>query len=256
MMQMNDDEKILIKHLKDLSQRSYSRNIYTYSRFLSMTEIDAVIRNSKEFLPLKPAFFGGSEAAERQIAVFGSEESMGYPPEYPVSVIKIVPLSEKYAENLEHRDYLGALMNLGIERELLGDIIIKGKAAWLYSIESITDFIIENLTKVRHTEVRCEQALGDIPELKQELNEMTVNVSSERIDSIVSSFTGISRGHIDELFRSGKVFVNGREVSSVSAKLKEGDVLTVRGYGRAIYDGISHETKKGRLCVSLRKYGA
>ncbi len=252
---MADDDKILIKHMHDLSQRAFSRNIYMFSRFLSLAEQDVLLKNSSELGAVPWDFYGGSESAERRIAVFGSEELFGYPPDYPLLVIRIEPVNEKYAESLEHRDYLGALMNLGIERELLGDIIIRDKRAWLYCMDSIADFIKDNLDRVRHTDVRCEISSPDVPELEQKLTELSYNVASERIDAIVSSFTGISRGHIEDLFNEGKVFINGRKISSLSARLKEGDSLTVRGYGKAIYDGISHETKKGRLCVRMRKYG-
>lgn len=251
---MADEDRILIKHLRDLEQRSYSRNIYTYSGFLSMPEQDLFLKNQSEFKLIRHSLFGGSELSERKIVVFGSVDELGYAPEYPVKILKVTPVNEKFAEDLNHRDYLGALMNLGIERSLLGDIVVKGKTAYIYCLDSILEFIIENLTRIRHTSVKCEEVSADVPELAPTLVETTVNVASERIDSIVSSMAGMSRSHIDVLFKEGKVFLNGKVNESMSTRLKTGDVLTVRGFGKAIYGGIAGNTRKGRLAVSLKVY--
>ena len=85
---------------------------------------------------------------------FGNPEELGYEEPFPIVCIGIEPLIEKFGENLNHRDYLGALMNLGIERENLGDIFIKGKTGYVFCLERIADFIMENLTQVRHTHVK------------------------------------------------------------------------------------------------------
>jgi len=251
----NDEEKLLLRHLKDLAERAFARSIYTYSNFLSLTEQDVFLKAGSEFGFISHELYGGSELAERRIAVFGDEESFGYPPEYPVTVIKTEPVNDRFSEELTHRDYLGALMNLGIERALTGDIIIRDKRAWIYCHESMAEHICDNLNRIKHTEVSCKIVSSDIPELRPVLTEITLNVASQRTDSIVAAFCGLSRNHAESLFRQGKVFINGREEESVSRKIKEGDILTVRGFGKAIYDGISNETKKGRINIRLRKYG-
>ncbi len=108
--------------------------------------------------------------------------------------------------------------------------------------------------KIRHTDVCCSICSDDVPELRPILEEVRLNIASERLDSIVSSLTGISRSHIERLFNEKRVFLNGRIVESLSARPREGDILTIRGFGKAIYDGISGSSKKGRLYVTLRKY--
>ena len=106
--------------------------------------------------------FGGNESCERQIVQFGDKEILGYEGIYPISLIKIEPLTPKFAEELGHRDYLGALMNLGIQRELLGDIFIKEKEAYVYCLSHISDFISDNLKSVRHTHVKVTIYNDDI----------------------------------------------------------------------------------------------
>ena len=251
---MNDEEKLLLTHLRDLSERSDRAGIYTFSNFLSLPEQDLFLRNVREYGFRNYRFEGGSESAERRIVVFGSEEDFGYPPELPITALLVEPLQEKYGEELSHRDILGAMMSLQIDRSLTGDIIVRGKKAYLLCLTRIADFLTENLTKIRHTDVRTSVCGSDVPDLRPVLAEVRLNIASERLDSIVSSLTGISRSHIERLFSEKRVFLNGRVVESLSARPKEGDILTVRGFGKAIYDGISGSSKKGRLYVTLRKY--
>ena len=98
---------------------------------------------------------GGYQDAERVMLRFGGEELMGYEEEFPISCLKVSPVSAKFADVLTHRDYLGALMNLGIERDRLGDILIAGNEAFIFCTSSMADFITENLVKVKHTSVSC-----------------------------------------------------------------------------------------------------
>ena len=114
--------------------------------------------------------------------------------------------------------------------------------------------LASSLTQVRKTAVTAEVSGTDIPEIQPEYAPVRLNVVSERLDAIAAAFTGLSRGQAEKLFGAEKVFVNGRVILDKSTRLKEGDVLSVRGFGKAVYDGIEHETKKNRLWVSLRKY--
>lgn len=251
---MPEQDELFKRRMIDLARQAESRSMYTFSGFLGLAEQDMYTRMGKDLGFIDHELYGGSPAAERQIAVFGSEAEFGYPPEYPIAVMSIVPAAEKFAEELNHRDYLGAILNLGIDRSLIGDIVIRGKRAWFYCLDSIADYMAENLTQVRHDTVRCTRASGDIPELTPELKEVSINIASERLDSIVAALTGISRNHVTELFTQQKVSVNGRIVMNYSKGLKEDDVLSVRGFGKAIYAGVTGESRKGRLYVTLKKY--
>ena len=93
-----------------------------------------------------------------------------------------------------------------------------------------------------------------VPALEPRREEVRLNVASERLDAVVAAFCGLARGKADQLFAAEKVFVNGLPVTDRSHKLKEGDRFSVRGFGKAVYDGIAHETRKGRFYVRLRKY--
>nr|MBQ6241004.1 hypothetical protein [Lachnospiraceae bacterium] len=233
--------------------RAEKQSIYQYSAFLTPAEQDAFRKNlPKGALPF--AFDGGFPEAERRVLVCGDEETFGYPPEPPLAVLSIAPAHEKFAEDLTHRDFLGALMSLGIERAQLGDIVIRDGTAYLICLEPISGYIAGSLTSVRRTAVKVRREEGPVPALEPELQEMSLNVASERLDAVVAAFCRLARGKADQLFAAEKVFVNGLPVTDRACRLKEGDRFSVRGFGKAIYDGIGSETKKGRLYVRLRKF--
>ena len=173
---------------------------------------------------------------------------------FPISVLKISPLTPKFAQELEHSDYLGAIMNLGIERSLIGDILIKEKDAYVYCMNHIAEFITDNLTTVKHNHVRAT-VCDEIPDIiRPVLTEFEVIAASARIDAVVASITKLSRSSALEFFSAKKVFLNGINIENNSAQLKPGDILVIRGFGKFIFDGCGNETRKGRVYVHMRRY--
>ncbi len=125
--------------LKDLAERSYRQNVYSFSGFLSLAEQDQFWSVEKELPYCKGKLWGGYEQAERKVARFGSAEELGYEEDYPIACVHIWPLQAKFADALSHRDFLGALMNLGIERSTLGDIRVGEKEAYLYCLSGMAE---------------------------------------------------------------------------------------------------------------------
>ena len=244
--------EVMLRHLLDLCRRSKKTGTWQYSAFLSPAEQDDLLRCPEA---AAHSFFltGGYEGAERKILAAGSEEEAG-PAEPPITVIAVRPKSGKFAEELTHRDYLGAILGLGIERGLIGDILIRDKSAWFFCLTSAAGMLTDSLTQVRRTTVTAAITRTDIPELQPRYDPVRMNVASERLDAVVSAFARLSRGQTEKLFSAEKVFVNGRLITDRSARLKKGDILSVRGFGKAVYDGIEHETRKDRIWISLRKY--
>lgn len=246
---MNEDE-LLKKRFLELGNRAYNQNIYTFTHFLNLKEQDVFHRVRKEMPGIEFELYGGMELCERVMIKFGSENMFGYDADFPIEAIMIKPLSEKFADNLEHRDFLGAVMNLGIDRSAIGDILVNSKHACLFCEDKVTDYIIDELTKVRHTSVSCAR-IKDIPQDFVPVYEVRkFSAASERADGIVASVFKLSRSKSSECFKGGKVFVNGGTLYNPDARLKEGDVVSLRGFGRFIYKGIENTTKKGRLQIN------
>ena len=247
---MEKEEALLIKRFKELENRSYNRGVYEYSDFLNIYEQDLLFRNINTSFSL----FGGYENAERQIAVFGNEEDFGYSPSYPIVCILVSPLMQKFADDLTHRDFLGSVLGLGIKRETIGDIIIKNNTGYIFCLNTIADFITENLKKVRHTSVKCEKVTETPEEVNLESTEKFIIVASERLDVIIAEIYNLSRSESNNLFLAKKVFVNGKLTENNSHKIKTGDIVSVRGFGRFNWLGTSGETKKGRLKATVEVF--
>lgn len=250
---MNSDE-LLKKRISELARRSFDRGTYENTGFLSPPEQNIFLSLRKEISYVSADLYSPNASGIRKIAVFGSEGELGYEWHCPVQVIHIAPVSAKFAEELSHRDYLGAVLALGIDRELTGDIIIRGKEAWLFALETISEFICENLTQVRRTNVVSRVVQGEVPELEPRFEPLSANIQSERADLIIAAVTGEGRDGAKKLINSEKVFINGLLISSSSHKIRAGDEIVVRGYGKYIYDGISSTTRKERLNITIRKY--
>ena len=161
---------------------------------------------------------------------------------------------QKFADDLTHRDFLGSVLGLGIKRETIGDIIIKNNTGYIFCLSSVADFIIDNLKKVRHTSVKCEKITETPEEVKPEATEKFIIVASERLDVIIAEIYNLSRSESNTLFTSKKVFINGKLTENNSQKIKAGDTISVRGYGRFNWLGTSGETKKGRLKANVEVY--
>lgn len=238
------------KRFEDLSRRAMERAYNIYSDFLGLSEISEL---SQCRFPIKVTLWGGYENGERVVARFG-EDGYGGTEDFPVKCICIEPVSQKFADKLTHRDFLGSLMGLGIRREVLGDIIINENCGYLFCLDTIADYIVENLTQVKHTTVKCK-VTEKIPENVIPTPEKTeIIVSSERLDVIVSAVYNMSRSQVLPIFRQEKVFVNGVAKSSPSANISDGDIVSVRGFGRFIYNGVLRHTKKDRLVISVGIY--
>ena len=240
---MEKEEALLIKRLQELSDRSYSREIYTYSDFLNMYEQDLLLSNvTGDYI-----LFGGIDSAERKIACFGNEDTFRYSPSYPICCIMISPLMQKFADSLTHRDFLGSVLALGIKREMLGDIIIKENEGYIFCLFAVAEFITENLNKVKHTSVKCA-VINELPEnINPEYTEKVIVVASQRLDAVIGAVYNISRNDSNSLFTAKKVFVNNKLTESNSHKIKENDIISVRGFGRFKWRGMLQETRKGKL---------
>ena len=145
-------------------------------------------------------------------------------------------------------------MNLGIERELVGDIIIKEPDAYVYCLSHIADYICDNLDSIKHTHIRCTICTDEIEAIKPELEEIRIIAASKRIDAVVASLTRLSRSNSNELFTSKKIFLNGICTENKSQNLKKDDVLVIRGHGKYIFIGDEAETRKGRSYLTLMQY--
>ena len=251
---MTADTELIKKRLVELGRKSYNSGIFTFTDFLGLAEQSAFSEVKRELGSIPYEVFGGAEGAERVIIRFGSEEELGYSMPYPISIIKVEPQSQKYADRLTHRDFLGSLLNLGIERHTLGDIVIIDNVGYIFALESIAPYIADSLIKVRRTDVSVS-IITELPEGELYRTERkTVQISSERLDAVIARVYSLSREDAQALFKKRLVFADGREIDSTSYAPKENEKISVRGHGRFIYIGRQSLSKKGKLNVAVEMY--
>ena len=245
-------DDVFAAHLRDLSEKADKSGRYTFTDFLNLDEQNTLDSIKRELTPFE--CFGGTEGCERVAARFGDREANGYEQDFPIVCVKVSPLQQKFADELTHRDILGALMHLGIERSCLGDIVLRNNVAYLFALERIAPFICDNLSTVKHTSVSCE-ITRTLPEGALYRTEpVSLNVSSLRADCVVAAAYRLSRGAAEKLFAAQKVFVDGKLVQSGASLLKEGNIVSVRGSGRFIYRGTTGNSKKGRLFITIERF--
>lgn len=247
-MQINSN--LTCKRFSELSNRAYSKNYAVFSDFLNIDEQSELL-NTK--LVSNFFLFGGFETAERKIACFYND----FKPElsdFPLECIKISPANSKFADKLTHRDFLGSVIGLGIKRETLGDIIVNENCGYIFCLDTISGFIVENLKKVKHTTVTCEK-IHNLPEnvVSKPVPESII-VPSLRIDAVCAGVYKFSRSNAKTLFEQNKIFVNSKICQNSSYILKENDLISVRGFGRFIYSRTVKETKKSRLVIDIENF--
>lgn len=249
---MTKEELLLAKRFVDLSRQAEQKDIVLFSDFLNLNELN-IFRQGIPELYSGYETFGGYELSERQMIAF-IPDALCYAWDYPIACLKITPLNKKFAEILSHRDVLGSLMNLGIERSKLGDILVNEEEIYVFCLENIAGFLMDELTRIRHTVVKCEQIRQDsfTFELKKELVEGII--TSNRLDNVIACVCKTSRSQASQWIKGGKVFLNNRQTLQTTVECKPGELISVRSVGRFRFLDSYGETRKGRLKIQYEKY--
>lgn len=248
------EEELIKKRLEDMAGRCSRGHVFVFSPFLSMAEQDVFHRLRLADHAIDQAgwvMFGGREDSERSMIRFGREEELGYAEAFPIVCVEMAPLMQKFADELTHRDFLGALMNLGIERSTLGDIIILENKGYVFCTTVIASFIVDALERIKHTPVKCR--IAEVPQDVAAPPSVSrkIQVSSERIDAVIAKTYQLSRGESLELFRQKKIYLNGISCANSSALLKPEDVVTARGFGKFTYVGYENISRKGKKNIII-----
>ncbi|MBR5730511.1 MAG: RNA-binding protein [Firmicutes bacterium] len=245
---MNREEQLLSAILQDKYRQCVKRSRHTWSGFLTpaeAAEAEEVCRALKADFVLD----GGYADAERRICIFRPQESWDEEPS-PICVLRIsIP---KGSPALTHRDYLGSLLGLGIERSLVGDILVRDDGADAVVLSEMAEYLAQNLTSVGRAGAFCQ--VLDISELRtgeQKTEDIRDTVASLRLDSICAAAFRTARGKAQEAIRAGLVSVNGRQVLKPDMELCENDRVSCRGKGKAALKEIGGRTRKDRISVII-----
>lgn len=242
------------RHILDLANRSYNNNQYTFTTFLTLAQMSDFYGMLSELPPCGYTIDGGYEGAERVMIRFGREDDLGYSERFPIAYVRIEPVHAKFAEDLTHRDVLGSIMNLGMEREMLGDIIVKNGKIWVICLDNMARLIMDELTRIRHTSIvtYIEDTLPK--DLEPTFEEVRIQATQARADAVVAKLCKLSRNASATLFVEGKIAINGRMMQNHSYMVKEGDIISARGFGKYRFEATEGTTRKGNQILLFERY--
>jgi RNA-binding protein YlmH len=237
--------------IKELIERSRSRGIFTFTDFLSPTSISEI---AETFKGEKFQEFGGGDFCERKMLRFGDENDFGYSQPFPLSIIQVSLTGGKFATPITHRDVLGAVLNLGIERQKLGDMFINGTFAYIIAHENVAKLILSDLSFIGRNKVACQQ-ISSLPEtLAPKKQEREISVSSNRIDSVICKTFNLNREDGRDLCKNGFVTINGKGIEQAGRSLKPNEVVCVRGYGKFVFYKEEGKSKKGKTYIKVQVF--
>ena len=263
-----EEREVLRGRIRDLWNRTRQGDYLNHTGFLSLdlqSYARQVIREERIMTGAGSGpystFSGGYEEADRQMLFFVpsymSEEELAAEiagGEGALTCVRIAAVRSGFAEPPTHRDYLGSLMNIGITREQIGDIICRGDEAFVFAVRETAPFICSEVTRVRHTTVTAQIiAPSECPAVVM-TREESGSVSSERVDCLAAQVFHLSRSQAQRLIEQEKVFADGRIITSASYTPSAGERISVRGYGKFKYLGADGRTRKGSLIARYERY--
>lgn len=243
---MENDE--LLHRAEDLSARCEKNCQVTGTFFLTPAERVQLDKWVEYGTDCAVVFSGGRAGCERQAAFF-----LPYymePDDFcPAEHIRCVKVKAGFGQP-GHRDYLGAVLGLGIRREWIGDIWVEGDTAYIFCLPTVESHLLSSLDKVGRYGVKTQCiALEDIPEPERRVKQMSFTVKSMRLDAVASGMFGLSRTETARLIESGAASLNYVQCLRTDAAVKGGDVVSLRGHGKGTVAGSGGVSRKGRLFV-------
>lgn len=254
----NEKDRLLISKIIDKIKFCETKNKIQTTDFLDMAEQNLAEKFLKSQKIENHFLAGGFEEAERKILII-------YPKKIANVIYNIdlneyintirISLPNELKGEYSHRNYLGGLMKLGIEREKLGDILVDEEGADILVIPEMLKFLINNIPSLtRFSKAKIEQInLKDIRKIEIKKQDIKITVASMRLDNIVSELAKCSRGKASEILETERVLVNYETISKPSKEIKENDIITIRGKGRFTIKKVAGNSKKGRIFVEVEK---
>ncbi len=256
---MEKEDQLLLAAIQDKYDQCSERFCPAASAFLDMRQCSLAEQN---FRYTRHFLWGGYPDAERKIIVFIPEYYDGHPADPGFRLqpedefLEVLRVSvPKGSRPLSHRDYLGSIMALGIDRSIIGDILVHPLGADIVILKSMEDYLLSSYTNAGRENLSTEIVPIDqiqLAEVRTQIKRDTV--ASLRFDNLISSAFNLSRGKAQEAIRAGLAGINGLQVLKPDAEVAEGDKITLRGSGKAVLKEVGGTTRKDRITVVLEKY--
>lgn len=254
------DSSVLTAYISENIEKAQRENIpAAVSKFLdsaALSQASALVRStSGRFI-----FWGGFEGAERVILlsipeyieeIEPTEIFSLYSDSCPLCAVRI---EKDRFSTVGHRDYLGAIMGLGLTRECVGDICVTSDGCDIVALPNAAKYIADNLTGAGRATLKAKIIpLGEIRAPQIEIKHMSITIASPRLDAVVGEIFSLSRSSAAQAVSSGIVFLNDEQTLKPDRRVSAGDKIALRGHGRALLEGEFSTTKKGRIRIEVKK---
>lgn len=247
----NNEERMIVSRVNDLIRNALQGSA-CISDFLDLRQQELAEAAVKSFKGICYSFDGGFEQAERKRLLLFPDWQNNIVNN--INCVKMTPDGENLKQP-EHRDYLGALLSLGLKREKIGDIVLQESFAYIFMDSQLVEFIITHFERVKHCRVNCSCIeLNDFRYVEPERTIIHVTVASMRLDAVLAASFRISRSEGVHAIMTQKVKVNHKPAAKNSILLKEGDIISLRGKGRIKLEEITGLTRKNRYNIRIQVY--
>ena len=252
---MTKDE-VITARIEDKIAQCRDGYYVTSTGLLDTHEQALAIAASRHAAGVRTFMYGGYADAERRMLVCVPKDIPISDEEAVDGLLRILRVKlPAISRELSHRDYLGSILGLGIERRLTGDILVRPDGADIFIVPGIEGFLLEELHRIGSVEAKTAAVPVEeviVPEARTEL--IRDSVSSVRLDSVVSSAFRLSRGKAAEAVRKGLVSVDHAECIKPDAPVHEGSSIVLKGKGKAILEETGGESKKGRIRIVIKRF--
>ncbi|MEG1705389.1 MAG: YlmH/Sll1252 family protein [Clostridia bacterium] len=243
------EERIFVSNILDKINKFEITNNIIYTNFLNLNEFNIATNLINQF-NINYTYFSLNDILEkRSIAII---------PEYikqcnfeNISCIKVKNNSQI---KLLHKDYMGAIYNIGIAEDMIGDIIVKENIAYIFLMKSILEYVLLNFNKVGNIKVEIETIDINNIDISYNFEDINIIVSSKRIDIVLSHLYNLSRNEIDKKILKNELVINSKIINNKTYLIKENDIIAFKKCGKFKYIGISKTTKTGNLVINIKKY--
>ncbi len=244
------EHEALLKRIDDLFRRCEKANILTATTFLTPAEQAAVVSYVNRLSGCQMLLHGGRPDCERRVAFFLPDwlEAADFEPGEAIAALRI----DAYYGTPGHRDYLGALLGLGVRREWVGDIRVDGQTAWVFCLPSVAEQLA-GLEQAGRVSVKAAMVpLSEVPEPERKRKEVKFTVQSPRFDAVLGESFRLSRTQAAKLIAAGAASLNYLPCLKNDAPISEGDVISLKGHGKATVAEIGGKSRKDRLFVRVQ----
>ena len=254
------EQRVMFAHILDLALRSENRNTVEAGNFLPESDVNTVSDMLRSAGIHNFILFGGYDGAERKCPVFLpdylTENDITDSPALAEIAFATAEVNRFDLDRADfsHRDCLGALMGLGIERETVGDIVCSGGKAVIVLKTSVVELVKNELDSIGRFRVTVSVDDTAVIERHDDCEELSDTVASMRLDAVCASVFRLSRDAAAEAVGRGLVAVNGSEAVKPDAQVTEGDKISLRGKGRAVIGKTAGTSKKGRIRFEYKRY--